>query len=317
VSTNFFTSQYKDQKLNDFIQNYSDIFMSKGLTKNKINELIKMKKRRKSNNEIANKLKVTRRRVLQIWQLYKRTGDTPVLKKRGAKPYKYEEYKEIVIKLFHQLLISPRIMKKELNKQNIYLSHMTIYNILKKEGYIMAQKNKQRQRVYAKYERQYANELWHMDWAIFDGLNVLAIIDDASRFIVGYGIYKEATVENTIEVTRKAIEKYGAPDAILTDRGSQFYYNRKDGDYKTAFQEFLEKKNIKHIVGRVHHPQTNGKVERLFGVIKYRWKYLLDFNKAVEWHNYIKPHMCLDYDRPYQAYGYKQKPGEMLKLVGL
>jgi putative transposase len=313
VSTNFFTPHYKNLEMHNFIDKYIDIFMKKGLTEHKIEQLIKFKKKKKSNNFIAKELKVTKRRVLQIWSEYKRTGKTPVLLKRGKKPDKSEKYKEVVKKLFHQLLISPRILKKELDKLKINISHMTIYKILKKERYINMQKNKQRQRVYVKYERQYSDELWHMDWAEFDGLKVLAIIDDASRFIVGYGIFNEATVENTIEVTKKAIEKYGKPDAILTDRGSQFYYNKKDGDFKTAFQVFLEMQNIKHIVGRVNHPQTNGKVERLFGVIKYRWKYLLDFNKAVNWHNNIKPHMCLNYDRPYQAYHYKQRPE---KLVG-
>ena len=37
---------------------------------------------------------------------------------------------------------------------------------------------------------------------------------------------------------------------------------------KTDFQIFLEKESIKHILGRVNHPQTNGKEEKAFGTVK-------------------------------------------------
>ncbi|GCC11619.1 integrase core domain protein [archaeon] len=67
----------------------------------------------------------------------------------------------------------------------------------------------------------------------------------------------------------EGIKKYGLPDAILTDRGSQFYAN--DGERKTRgeceFERYFRVNGIKHIIGRVNHPQTNGKVERFYGAV--------------------------------------------------
>jgi len=52
---------------------------------------------------------------------------------------------------------------------------------------------------------------------------------------------------------------YGKPSAILTDHGSQFYlnygYDKSPGI--TLFQEYLTKRKIRHILGRIQHPQTN------------------------------------------------------------
>ena len=52
--------------------------------------------------------------------------------------------------------------------------------------------------------------------------------------------------------------------AINSDRGSQFYANKKGkkGKGKSQFQKYLEKKRIKHIPSRRNNPQTNGKIER-------------------------------------------------------
>jgi len=70
-------------------------------------------------------------------------------------------------------------------------------------------------------------------------------------------------------VLEEGIKKYRLSDAILTDRGSQFYAN--DGERKTRgeceFERYFRVNGIKHIIGRVNHPQTNGKVERFYGAV--------------------------------------------------
>jgi putative transposase len=38
------------------------------------------------------------------------------------------------------------------------------------------------------------------------------------------------------------------------------------------FTKLCIKHNIKHILGRIHHPQTNGKIERWFGTYKIEFK---------------------------------------------
>ena len=99
--------------------------------------------------------------------------------------------------------------------------------------------------------------LWHMDWKqLHMGEWILAILDDASRYIVGYGVYSQATAENTIKVLKEARTKCGCPDEILTDRGSQFYANEGERKEKgvSQFEAYLADHGIKHILCRVNHP---------------------------------------------------------------
>jgi putative transposase len=63
------------------------------------------------------------------------------------------------------------------------------------------------------------------------------------------------------------MDKFGclaSIEQVLTDRGTQFYANKRDknGNADCRFEKFLEKNKIKHIKARVKHPQTNGKMEK-------------------------------------------------------
>jgi putative transposase len=115
--------------------------------------------------------------------------------------------------------------------------------------------------------------LWHMDWKqLPDSRWWIAAEDDASRLIVGYGVFQEATAENTIHVLKQAIDKHGRPRELLTDRGSQFYANEGERREKgiSQFETYLAEQGIKHILCRINHPQTNGKLERFYGVYEQK-----------------------------------------------
>ena len=123
-----------------------------------------------------------------------------------------------------------------------------------------------------KYEREHSNSLWHTDWKQLDnGEWVICYQDDASRFVTGHGVFEHATTENSLLVLEEAIEKHGKPEAILSDRGVQFYANAsKNKKGISKFEKRLAEIEIKHIVARPRHPQTNGKIERLFGELQLK-----------------------------------------------
>ncbi|MCK5024381.1 MAG: transposase family protein [Thermoplasmata archaeon] len=85
-------------------------------------------------------------------------------------------------------------------------------------------------------------------------------------------MYDNATTENVIQTLESGFEEFGYPREILTDHGTQFIACKKDkkGNSKHRFPEFLETRGIKHILARVHHPQTNGKIERFFGTLEQK-----------------------------------------------
>ena len=99
---------------------------------------------------------------------------------------------------------------------------------------------------------------------------LIAYLDDASRFVVGYGLFPEATSEHAVEVLKEAIKKHGRPASILTDRGIQFYAVEADDRLRglTVFEKYLIENEIRQVLSRVSHPQTNGKVERFFRTVK-------------------------------------------------
>jgi len=95
-----------------------------------------------------------------------------------------------------------------------------------------------------------------------------------------------------------AINTYGKPEEILTDHGTQFFSNGKNGitGDKNKFQEYLENNGIKHILGRIDHPQTNGKLERLNYTIKRLKPYFSTRDEVVYYYNYKRRSVSLCVD---------------------
>lgn len=132
-------------------------------------------------------------------------------------------------------------------------------------------------------------------------------MDGTSRLITGSEVFPEATAENALKVLEDALARYGCPREVLTDRGAQFYASEGERKEKGAsrFETFLAEKGIKHILCRVSHLQTNGKLERFYGVYDQKKHQFTSIDEYVEWHNTIKPHLSLDFENletPIQAF---------------
>ncbi len=143
---------------------------------------------------------------------------------------------------------------------------------------------------------------------------IIVYEDDASRFITGFGVFKNANARNSIEVLKRAIEEWGKPKQIISDHGVQFTsLPRKtcENPQPNEFQKFLENNGIKHIKARIKHPQSNGKIERLFQTLKRYYRHFRSWEETVRFYNFKRPHMSLETkDRlrtPYQALMEKRK----------
>ncbi len=85
----------------------------------------------------------------------------------------------------------------------------------------------------------------------------LTLLDDYSRAYVFCDLFREVTVNTTIRAMIAAMRMYQTiPQAIVFDNGS--FFKGK------LLQEFCRRLNIRLIHSAVHHPQTNGKLERAF-----------------------------------------------------
>jgi transposase InsO family protein len=144
--------------------------------------------------------------------------------------------------------------------------------------------------------------LWHTDWTVcpFTGKQLMAFIYYHSRYIIHAEFFENATTENILLAFENAIGRFGKPENILTDNRTQFTPAR---GVLGPFSKWCENNGIKHILGRVHHLQTNGKIERWSGT--YKMEYDEHFNclkDFVRFYNEERIHQGISYDTPIKRY---------------
>jgi len=224
--------------------------------------------------------------------------------KPGAKEIRINvTFEKLVLSVWHKRQRSANKMKLALKELGFSVSERQIQKIYRKHTLKMSKRSRPSQIKFVKYEWPKPNALWHTDWTTcpYTGKQLIAFIDDHSRFIVHAELFDNATTENTLKAFQKAIDKYGKPEHILTDNGVQFTPARAE---KGPFTKWCEERGIKHILGRVHHPQTNGKIERWFGTYKsseYKPE-SDDINSFVKYYNEERMHQGIGYKRPLERY---------------
>jgi len=189
------------------------------------------------------------------------------------------------------------------------IPHNRIHKVLKEAGKAKDEPKKQERRKWVRFERKHSNSMWHTDWSELEDRKQLIIFeDDASRFITAYGIFDHATMENGLRIFKKAVKIYGYPRQLLSDNGAHFRFNEmfdKPLDIENKFQKKLKEMKVKQIFTRVHHPQTNGKLERLFYTIERLTKHFGTVHKAIDYYNFRRPHMSLNMEileTPHKAF---------------
>lgn len=129
-----------------------------------------------------------------------------------------------------------------------------------------------------RYERPHINEVWCGDssagpWLkTADGrkhrVYVIALIDDASRFILGADVFFHDTFVNLMSVMKSAVSKYGKPKVFNFDNGPA---------YKNRQMELLAAR-IGSVIRycRPYTPTQKAKIERWFRTLKDQWMASLD-----------------------------------------
>jgi putative transposase len=268
-----------------------------------------------STYRIARQQDVTPRYVRMLYKRYQNTKpylmDQISLKKCGRKPKPMTPYEvAIVTETKNTMHFGAVNLEKVLLERGIVISHNRIHNILLQEGLANNEPKKQKRRKWIRYKRPFSNYLWHTDYhELSNGGYIIPFEDDASRFITGYGVFPNQTAKNAVSVLQNAIVAYGTPKQLLSDHGTQFTSLKRENcsdPEENEFQKKLREYNIQHILARVKHPQTNGKMERWFGTLE---RLLIHFDgnvdRAVQFYNFKRPHMSLENGHlrtPYEAF---------------
>ncbi len=129
-----------------------------------------------------------------------------------------------------------------------------------------------------RYERPHINEVWCGDTSVGPYLRtkdgkkhkvfIIALIDDASRFIVGIDVFFNDNFVNLMSVMKSAVAKYGRPQMYNFDNGSSF---------KNKQMELLAARtgSVLHY-DRPYTPTQKAKIERWFRTMKDQWLACLD-----------------------------------------
>lgn len=274
------------------------------LTNKKVNYIIRYKTKNDSTRNIARDMKISESTVKRVWMYWLKNHKPIPIKKFGRPRKEIDDKSESLILETHkeQQSGARRLEKVIKFKSGVKLSHNKIHQILLKHGLAKENLNKKKRRkAWIRYERKHSLTAVHLDWhtSKINGKEVCVVVDDSSRFILGGGEFDSATAGNSIGLMQKTIDDYDQIRHIeqaITDRGSQFYANKKDknDESESSFEEFLEQNGIKHIKARVKHPQTNGKVEKWYDLYEKHRSKFETFADFVNWYNTIRFHESLD-----------------------
>lgn len=155
---------------------------------------------------------------------------------------------------------------------------------------------------------EHPNQVWAMDTTYIpmrQGFVYLtAVLDWASRRVLAWRVSNSLAADVCVEALEEAIHRYGAPQIMNTDQGSQFT--------SSAFIGVLESRGIQISMDGKGCWRDNVFVERLWKSIKYEEVYLHAYENVsaakagiaryLSFYNSHRPHRALDGQTPDTLY---------------
>ncbi len=200
------------------------------------------------------------------------------------------------------------------------INPQTIRNILIRHHCYVPFKEKP-EKAYTKFAATHFGALIQLDTAEgywlkgYSRLNLIIAVDDATRTIVGAGIYLHDSTLNNMRVIKQIMQEFGIPALFYVDNDSKFKvirhgrshyqsYQAKTlaGETETQIKRALNEVGSALISHAPFHPQSKGKVEKLIRFIEdcflknHRTDNLKQLNQAlknwISWYD-IRNHRTL------------------------
>jgi len=211
-----------------------------------------------------------------------------------------------------------RMMRDLLNRQGHHIGRRHTRTLMKKMGIqaLYCKPNlSQANQAHRKYPYllkglaiQRSNQVWSTDITYIPMAKgfvyLCAVIDWHSRKVLAHRVSISMDVDFCISVLNEAIEKYGSPEILNTDQGSQFTSD--------AFIDVLKSNGIQISMDGKGRWADNIIVERFFRTLKYDDIYIYHYqtprelragiNKFMKSYNEEHPHSTHGYKTPYEIY---------------
>lgn len=244
------------------------------------------------------------------------------LRRNGVRraAYKAKESQAVCEKFVeHHGSFGRRVLKKLLEQDGICISEHKISRILKESGLSPKYGRKKCKNVHTSehtekyiHENLFAQlspeersrlEIWSMDFTEekIRGKTIYTcgIISVNRKILVGYSQAGKCNTALAKEAVQKAVAQYGAPDMIMTDRGSQF--TSRD------FFDMMKDLEVTHSMSRPHKPIDNRFIETFWKSMKVElgktkllteqtYRMVVDY--YIYYYNNLRPHSSLGYMPP-------------------
>lgn len=153
----------------------------------------------------------------------------------------------------------PSQVRNMLRRDGVKVGVSTVRQVMIENGY-RPPRAKRREHVGC-YEAARPRELYHLDFVHFfvhkQRQCLLFIQDDFSRFIAGWSLVEVEAADPVVICFERAVERYGKPEGVMSDRGSAFHSWRG----LSRFQALLEEYEVNFFLAK--EAAVNGKVEAL------------------------------------------------------
>lgn len=176
----------------------------------------------------------------------------------------------------------PRITAAEIHRTllcngSIHLHQVSVSTVERFVRLVRSREGQHAHKDMRRYERAHINEVWYGDTMYGPWLSdkegkkrvyFIALIDDASRFIVAADLFFQDNFENLMTVIRSAVSKFGRPGLFTFDNGPG--YRNKQMELLTA-----------RIGSSIHYcepftPTGKSKIERWFLTVRMQYLASLD-----------------------------------------
>jgi transposase InsO family protein len=197
----------------------------------------------------------------------------------------------------------------------------TIWRLLIRRGFVTPEPRKRPKSSYVRFQADQPNERWQADathWQLADGteVEILNIIDDHSRLLIGATAHPTVTGADVVNDFKAGFEAHGLPASVLTDNAAVFT-GAPRGLGKVAFEKLLAGLRIEQRHSRAYHPQTCGKVERFHQTLKKRLDAAdpaptlgdlqAQLDAFTDIYNHHRPHRAIGRRTPATAYAARPK----------
>jgi transposase InsO family protein len=292
--------------------------------------------------EVARKFGVSRQSVHSWLQRYE-AGGLEALAERSSRPQTSPtqiagviEARVVELRRHHPTW-GPVHLRHQLSKEDVVPlpSESSIYRALKRSGLIEEKSRRKKLPTYKRWERGRPMELWQMDVVggvlLDDGTEckILTGIDDHSRFMVCAGVMTRAISRQVCGHFAAALERYGAPEEILTDNGKVFTNRFGLTPTEVLFDRICRDNGVQHLLTAPFSPTTTGKIERFHRTLRHEFLDAKVFSSLeiaqreldawIEHYNTQRPHQSLKMATPAERFHHRPDSvlGPTLDLTAL